>query len=527
MKQRAILYLAVLAFVVVAARPVQAVIQAELPLKHMIFGAKGVAKTDFIFVGKVTQLDPERPTMIVVPGEQLQGKLPWERMPVSLKGEEKDLPKLLKRLADDVPLVVFVTKPSAEKYHALAYTNGTWFDMVGYIDGDKVRWVFVQCQPNFRRTFRGATADLATVVKLAVARKKAPPELDNTVAPGLGPEIGEKTTESGKNETLRVALAPEVKLTEPFGIDFDRSGNAYVVELSGGRVLKVDGRGNATTIAGALKEKGDAGDGGPAEKARFNGMHNLAVAASGDIYLADTWNRKVRKIDGKTGAVSTVAGTGQAGYSGDDGPAIKATFGGIYCVSLDPKQEKLYLADLDNRRIRAIDLASGIVSLVAGNGQKGVPRDDADAKTAPLVDPRAVAADARGNVYILERGGHALRVVDSAGKIRTVVGASGKAGATGDGGDAKPATLSGPKHLCIDPEGNVIIADAENNLIRKYLPSTGKIIRVAGTGKRGAGGVGGPPEQAQLARPHGVTIHADGTLYIVDSYNERVLRIEK
>jgi sugar lactone lactonase YvrE len=330
-----------------------------------------------------------------------------------------------------------------------------------------------------------------------------------------------------KSGALRIFIGPEAKLVEPFGIDFDRAGNAYLVELSGGRVLKVDGRGNVSTVAGALKQKGDDGDGGPAEKARFNGMHNLAVATSGDIYLADTWNRKVRKIDGKTGKVSTIAGTGQAGYSGDGGPSVKATFGGIYCVSLDPKNEKLYLADLDNRRIRAIDLASGVVSLVAGNGRKGVPSDGADAKAAPLVDPRAVAADAEGNVYILERGGHALRVVDSAGKIRTVVGASGKAGATGDGGDAKRATLNGPKHLCIDREGNIVIADAENNLIRKYIPSTGKIVRVAGTGKRGAGGVNGPPERGELARPHGVTIHPDGTLYIVDSYNERVLRIEK
>jgi DNA-binding beta-propeller fold protein YncE len=333
--------------------------------------------------------------------------------------------------------------------------------------------------------------------------------------------------DASKPGTLRVAIAADAKLVEPFGIDFDKDGNAYVVELSGGRVLKVNRRGNVSTLAGALKQKGDDGDGGPAEKARFNGMHNLAVASSGDLYLADTWNRKVRKIDGKTGIVSTIAGTGQAGYSGDGGPAVKATFGGIYCVSLDPKHEKLYLADLDNRRIRVIDLATGVVSLVAGNGQKGVPGDGADARTAPLVDPRAVAADTKGNVYVLERGGHALRVVDAAGKIRTVVGASGKRGATGDGGDAASATLNGPKHLCIDREDNVIIADAENDLIRKYIPSTGKIVRVAGTGKRGAAGIGGPPEQAELARPHGVTVHADGTLYIVDSYNERVLRIEK
>jgi DNA-binding beta-propeller fold protein YncE len=164
---------------------------------------------------------------------------------------------------------------------------------------------------------------------------------------------------------------------------------------------------------------------------------------------------------------------------------------------------------------------------VAGNGQRGIPQDGGDARTQPLVDPRAVAADAKGNVYILERSGHALRVVDPSGKIRTVAG-TGKQGGSGDGGAALKATLSGPKHLCIDRDGSVIIADAENNLIRRYLPAEGKIVRLAGTGKKGNGGAGGPPEMAEVARPHGVTVHPEtGLLYIVDSYNNRVVRIEK
>ncbi len=332
-------------------------------------------------------------------------------------------------------------------------------------------------------------------------------------------------------DRLVVAIGKDAKLVEPFGIDFDAEGNAYVVELAGGRVLKIDAKGRVTTIAGALREKGDGGDGAAAAEARFNGLHNLAVAPSGDIYVADTWNRKVRKIDAETGRVSTVAGTGKAGYSGDDGPATEATFGGIYCISLDPAGERLYLADLDNRRVRVVELASGVVRLVAGNGEKGVPKDGADAKRSPLVDPRAVAVDRRGNVYILERGGHALRVVDDAGKIRTVVNRSGKAETTGEddspgGSDALATRLNGPKHLCVDGDDNVIIADAENNVVRKYVPATGKVVRVAGTLKRGASGIDGPANKAQLARPHGVTVGHDGKLYIVDSYNDRVVRVE-
>jgi DNA-binding beta-propeller fold protein YncE len=320
--------------------------------------------------------------------------------------------------------------------------------------------------------------------------------------------------------------AARARLQAPFGVDFDRSGKRwYIVELIGGRVLQVDEKGKLVRVAGTGK-KGSAGDGGPALQAEFNGMHSLAVAPGGDVYLADTWNNRVRRLEPKTGTVTNVAGTGEKGYGGDGGPAAKAKFGGIYCVALDPKGERLYLADLDNRRIRAIDLTTGIVSTVAGNGEKGVPEDGAVAVKAPLVDPRAVAVDRQGNVYILERGGHALRVVDPSGKIRTVVG-TGKPGSAGDGGDARKAMLNGPKHLCIDNEGRVLIADTENHLIRMYLPREGTIVRLAGMGKRGAAGIGGDPLQAELNQPHGVCVHPNGSLFIADSSNNRVLQIER
>jgi DNA-binding beta-propeller fold protein YncE len=319
--------------------------------------------------------------------------------------------------------------------------------------------------------------------------------------------------------------AKEAKLVVPFGIDQGRNGYLYIAEFGGQRVRAIDGKGHLITVAGS-GEKGHSGDGGPPLKATFHSMHNIVVAPNGDIYVSDTFNNTVRKLDGKTYVVTTVAGTGEQGFSGDGGPAVKAQFNGTFCVALDARGEKLYVADLGNRRIRALDLATGIVTTVAGNGEKGVPRDGAEAKSAPLVDPRAVALDRRGNLYILERSGHALRVVDPSGKIRTVAG-TGKPGNTGDGGPALKATLKGPKHLWIDRDDSVLIADTDNHVIRRYTPADGRIIRVAGTGKVGAGGVGGPPDEVSLNQPHGVWVSPAGEIHIVDSMNNRVLKIVK
>lgn len=317
--------------------------------------------------------------------------------------------------------------------------------------------------------------------------------------------------------------ATKAKLTSPFGVDFDSAGNMFIVELSGERVHKVTPDGTLTTIGGT-GDKGNSGDGGPAAEAQFNGMHSLAIGANDEIYVADTWNNRVRKIDPKSGKVSAFAGTGKKGSSGDGGPALDAEFGGIYCIAFDAKKENLFLADLDNRLIRKVNMKTGIVSTVAGNGKKGVPQDGADATAQPLVDPRAVAVDHKGNVYILERGGNALRVVDAQGKIRTVAG-TGKAGLGGDDGAALKALLKGPKHLCIDLDDNVIIADTANHVIRKYLPGSGQIVRLAGTGKSGKSGNGGPAADIEFNEPHGVYVRADGVLFIVDSNNHRVFKM--
>jgi DNA-binding beta-propeller fold protein YncE len=324
--------------------------------------------------------------------------------------------------------------------------------------------------------------------------------------------------------TFRTALVAGDGLNEPFGVAFDKAGNVYIVEMGGNRISVRGGDGRLSVLAGT-GEKGFAGDGGPAAKALFNGPHHLLLGPDGRLYVADTWNNCVRRIDLKTGIVTRVAGTGEKGFGGDGGPALQARFGGIYSIAFRPGI--LYVCDLDNRRVRAVELKTGIVTTVAGNGEKGAPRDGAEARTQPLVDPRAIALDSAGNLYICERGGHALRVVDTAGKIRTVAG-TGDAGFAGDGGPALEARMNGPKHISVDGEGAVLIADTENHVIRRYTPRDGTIRRVAGTGEKGAAGLGGPPEACQLNRPHGAVQHpATGDIYVSDSENHRVIRIAR
>lgn len=326
-----------------------------------------------------------------------------------------------------------------------------------------------------------------------------------------------------------VAGAPKTEaLVTPFCIDFDNAGNLYGVEFENGhRVFKLDANGVFSFLGGQLgvtapKDDNGKGDGGPIRDALFSGMHDLSVTKAGQVYLADSWVGRLRHYNPETGMVKTIAGTGKKGNTGDGGPADKADINQLFACALSPDESKIYLVDIASRRVRYLDLATNTIHPFAGNGQKGVPEEGGKAVEQPLVNPRAVAVDPNGIVYIVDRDNHSLLRVDLDGTIKTVVNASGQKGATGNGGPALDATMNGPKHACCDAKGRVIIADAENHIIRRYDPATGKIELLAGTpGKKGDLLT---RNAVELNRPHGVRISRDGkTLYIVDSYNNRIL----
>ena len=301
-------------------------------------------------------------------------------------------------------------------------------------------------------------------------------------------------------------------LASPFGVDFAPNGDMWIVELEGGRVHRMELGGNVRHVGGD-GSKSYRGDGGPLMQATFNGMHNCVTTKNGDLYIADSWNHCIRKVAADAGIITTVAGTGEKGFSGDGEPAKAATFDFVMCIMLNPTQDRMLISDLNNRRVRSFDLKTGIVTTVAGNGIKGVPTDGSAAIDSPLVDPRAAVEDAQGQLWILERGGHALRLVRSDGTIHTIAG-NGKSGFADGVGVA--SQFGSPKHLCLDPQGNVYIADDQNGAIRRYDPKTQTVTTILGRGFGDA--------TIRLKNPHGVTWHA-GWLYVVDMGHNRILRI--
>jgi len=314
-------------------------------------------------------------------------------------------------------------------------------------------------------------------------------------------------------------FATNANLAGPDDVAVDASGNLYIVDYTTNVVRKVDANGMITTVAGN-GDWGYTGDGGLATNATFNGPDGIAVDASGNLYIADSGNTVIRKVD-PNGFITTVAGqAGRWGFSGDGGPATNATLywpGGLAVDSTG----NLYIADTYNEVIREIT-TNGIITTVAGQGGIwGYSGDGSAATNASLTEPAGVAVDASGNLYIADTYNQVIRKVDTNGIITTVAG-NGSAGYSGDDDTATNASLDNPTDTAVDVFGNLFIADFNNNVIRK-VDGNGIITTVAGNGTAGYSGDGGTATNASLNGPYGLAVGVFDNLYIAD-YNNSVIR---
>ena len=336
----------------------------------------------------------------------------------------------------------------------------------------------------------------------------------------------------------RVGKEPDAtKVNEPFAVAFDAEGRMYGVEYTrGNRLFRVakpvvsnaeGGTSQVEFVAGmfyvpAPKQSFPPDTATAASEVRFHGLHDVAIGYDGTVFVADTFNHRIRGFDPQSGTVRVVAGTGVSGFAGDGGPAVTAQFNQAYCGTLLPNLDAMLVADIGNARLRKIDLVAGTVSTIVGNGQRGKPVDGANALATPLAGPRAACQTKDGTIYLALREGNALVEIKQ-GVVRTVVNAAGKGGYGGDGGPGRDALLAGPKYVAFDRNGRVLIADTENHSIRRYDPATETIELVAGTPPRGGATVGTDLLSTQLLRPHGCCLDPEGRLVIADSDNDRII----
>jgi sugar lactone lactonase YvrE len=305
----------------------------------------------------------------------------------------------------------------------------------------------------------------------------------------------------------------------PYGVAVDASGNLFIADTGDQRIRKVSTNGIITTVAG--NGAGSySGDGGPATNASLNAPYGVAVDASGNLFIADNLNSCIRKVS-TNGIITTVAGNGTWGYSGDGGPATNAQLHFPDGVAVDASGN-LFIADSGNQRIRRVD-TNGIITTVAGNGSGGYSGDSGAATKASLHAPYHMAVDASGNLFIADLYNSRVRKVSTSGIITTVAG-NGTWGYSGDGGAATNASLADPVGVAVDASGNLFIADYTKGRIR-MVSTDGIITTVAGNGSASYSGDGGKAISASLYYPHDVAVDASDNLFIADTYNNRIRKV--
>jgi sugar lactone lactonase YvrE len=320
------------------------------------------------------------------------------------------------------------------------------------------------------------------------------------------------------------AQAQTTPLLLPSAIVFDTQGNLYIAETGNQAIRKIDTTGNLTTIAGTGTQ-GYSGDNGPATAAQLDSPQGLAIDANQNLYLADTHNQVIRKLSLTTGIITTIAGNGTQGYSGDNGPATTAQFDLPTALALDTNQN-LYIADSANHRIREINSTTGIVTTIAGNGIQGFSGDNGLATVANIDSPTGIAIDTAGNLYLADTHNQRIREINSATGIITTIAGTGAAGYSGDNASATTASLALPHGLSIDPAGNLYLADTANHRIREINAATGQITTIAGNGTQGFSGDNAPATAATLDSPLAVDLPSTNLITLADTANQRIRQLD-
>lgn len=317
--------------------------------------------------------------------------------------------------------------------------------------------------------------------------------------------------------------ATDSQIAQPFGVEIGPDGHLYVTEVGHHRIWRVHRETNQAEIVAGNGQAGYSGDGGPATEASLNEPYEIRFNHEGDIYFVEMQNHLIRKIDHKTGVISTVAGTGKAGFSGDGGPAIKAALNRPHSLVLDENRQKIYVADIGNHRVRSIDLAQGTIDTLAGNGEKVLPKEGQKSRGLPLLGPRALAIQ-EDQLWIALREGHSLWRLDLNKETLHHATGDGQKGFEQGSVSANEAHFNGPKGIALTPDGNIVIVDTENHAIRLYSPKHLWVTTISGGGP-GQGGFqesSAPQMLSKMNRPHGIAVDSVGRVYVGDTVNHRV-----
>ena len=314
--------------------------------------------------------------------------------------------------------------------------------------------------------------------------------------------------------------AIEAKIRGPFGVVRAPDGCLYVCDTYNHCMRKIDAKGIVTTVVGKGGQKGYYGDGGLATEALLNEPYEVRFDQQGDMYFVEMMNHVIRKVDVKSGKISTIAGAGEKGFSGDGGLAKTARFNRPHSIQFGPNGN-LFVCDIGNHRIRKIDMKTGKISTFSGTGKNDKTRDGGEISKVDLNGPRAIDIVANTMWLALREGNAVYRLELDKGTIHHVAG-TGKKGFTGNGGFAKKATLSGPKGIAVGPKGNIYLADTESHSVRMIDLKTGKLNLIAGDGKKGDGPEGGNPKKCRMDRLHGVFVDEDGAIFIGDTNTHRI-----